>query len=113
MSAPDDEDLFDFGLGTLVMYLATSLAFLLCWGYAIHEYGWFIGLAFGWIPSAIIGIMLFGLTWVLFIYIPQKARPLLFLSRGAAILIKLCVWALIFFALYGVYRVARFLGLLG
>lgn len=113
MSAPDDEDLFGFGLGTLVMYLAVPFAFLLCWGYAIHEYGWYIGLAFGWIPSAIIAGMLFGLAWVLFFYIPTKAQPLLFLSRGAAILIKLCVWAFIFFALYGVYWVARFFGLLG
>ena len=44
------------------------LTFFGCWAYAVATYGWFLGLAFGWIPSAIIAAIagfLAGIFWPL------------------------------------------------
>jgi hypothetical protein len=38
-------------------FLIGGGTFLACWGYAIAAYGWFLGLAFGWVPSAIIAVI--------------------------------------------------------
>lgn len=51
----------------LISYIVLSgLIFLvsLFWGwiYAIEQYGFFLGFAFGWIPAAIIGLLL-GIGW--------------------------------------------------
>lgn len=35
-------------------FLVGGATFIGCWWYAISTYGWFLGLAFGWFPSAII-----------------------------------------------------------
>jgi len=32
--------------------------FFACWTYAVINYGWFIGIAFGWIPSGIITLLI-------------------------------------------------------
>ena len=32
----------------------SGIIFLACWVYAIAAYGWFLGLAFGWIPALLI-----------------------------------------------------------
>lgn len=41
-----------------------GIVFLGCWVYAIATWGWFLGLAFGWIPAAIIGAIA-GFLWPL------------------------------------------------
>ena len=33
------------------------ITFLWCWGYAISQWGWFIGLGVGWFPASIIAIL--------------------------------------------------------
>jgi hypothetical protein len=33
-----------------------------CWIYAIATYGWFLGLAFGWVPSGIIALIAMALS---------------------------------------------------
>ena len=38
----------------LVSALVAIIVFFGCWVYAVAEAGWFLGLAFGWIPSVII-----------------------------------------------------------
>ncbi|OQB72579.1 MAG: hypothetical protein BWX92_03588 [Deltaproteobacteria bacterium ADurb.Bin135] len=38
-------------------YLLLAGIFFACWTYAVINYGWFIGLAFGWIPSGIITLL--------------------------------------------------------
>lgn len=50
---------FVVGLGT----------FLGCWGYAISSWGWFLGLAFGWVPSVIIAIIAVVLSPLLFLFL--------------------------------------------
>lgn len=42
------------------------LVFLGAWAYAIATYGWFLGLALGWIPAAIIGALA-GAVWPLWV----------------------------------------------
>lgn len=37
--------------------LTVVLTFFGCWIYAIVAYGWFLGLALGWIPSLIIALI--------------------------------------------------------
>ena len=71
------------------------LTFLACWGYAVNEYGWFLGMAFGWIPSAIIAAMLGGVCWWAFVYIPWESPGLLFLSIGVAIIVQLASFAIL------------------
>ena len=43
-------------------WITGGLTFVGCWIYAIAEWGWFLGIAFGWIPSAIIGVIV-GVLW--------------------------------------------------
>ena len=40
--------------------LMALIIFFGCWIYAIASFGLFIGLAFGWIPAAIITILFYG-----------------------------------------------------
>lgn len=47
--------------------LTAIITFLGCWGYAIATWGWFVGLAFGWIPSIIIAIIAAALSPLLLI----------------------------------------------
>ena len=76
------------------------LTFLACWGYAVNEYGWFLGIAFGWIPSAIIAAMLGALCWWAFVYIPWNTPSLLFVTLVVAILVEIVVCAIIFGGLF-------------
>jgi hypothetical protein len=42
------------------------VTFLASWGYAIAEYGWFLGLGIGWFPAGVIALfaaLLLGLLW--------------------------------------------------
>lgn len=45
-------------------FLTGGVVFLGCWIYAIATWGWFLGIAFGWIPAAIIGVIA-GFLWPL------------------------------------------------
>jgi len=54
-----------YGLGGGVSAIST---FLFCWWYATYKYDWFLGIAFGWVPSAIIAALA-GFLWP-FIVIP-------------------------------------------
>ncbi len=58
-SAEDEYLEFVISIARVIFPLAT---FLGGWGYAIHEYGWFLGLAFGWIPSAILAVFAYFLA---------------------------------------------------
>lgn len=51
---------FSFFAGTVGV-----VAFFGCWIYAIATYGWFLGLAFGWIPSLMIATIAIALSPVL------------------------------------------------
>lgn len=35
-----------------------------CWAYAVYEYGWFLGLGLGWLPSIFIALAA-GFLWPL------------------------------------------------
>ena len=72
------------------------LAFLACWGYAVNEYGWFLGMAFGWIPSAIIAGMFGSLCWWAFIHIPWNTPSLILITVLVAVLVEI-VTAILFF----------------
>lgn len=71
------------------------MTFLFGWGYAIYQYGWFLGLAFGWVPAGIIAAIVGALFVFLIGFTPPPFRaPLVYaiaLSGDAAIL-------------YGLYR---------
>lgn len=41
-----------------------GLAFLGFWGHAVETYGWFLGLALGWIPALFLGAFV-GALWPL------------------------------------------------
>lgn len=51
MASDDDGYAIGAGITGLLVGIPT---FFGCWIYAVVEYGWFLGLAFGWIPSLII-----------------------------------------------------------
>ena len=54
------------------------VTFLGCWIYAIATYGWFLGLAFGWIPALIITIIITLLSPVIAILLLIAVIILLF-----------------------------------
>ena len=45
-------------------WITSVITFLGCWIYAIAQYGFFIGIGLGWIPSMIIAVIA-GLLWPL------------------------------------------------
>lgn len=45
--------------------LIAALVFVACWIYAVSSWGWLLGIAFGWLPSAIIAWMSSRAWWVL------------------------------------------------
>ena len=49
---------------TIGAWLTGVLVFLGCWLYCVAEYGFFVGVCAGWIPSAIVGVVA-GLLWPL------------------------------------------------
>jgi len=62
-----EDNSYAVGAG-IVGVLVGIVTFFGCWIYAIDTYGWFLGLAFGWIPSAIIAFIvgaLAGALWPL------------------------------------------------
>jgi hypothetical protein len=67
------------GIASLIItFIVTAVTFFGCWAYAIAEYGWFLGLALGWIPSLIIA----GITLV----IVQAISPALVILMALSIL---------------------------
>lgn len=63
------------------VFIVAALAFLPAWGYAIAQFGWFLGIAFGWIPAALFaGVM--GLLW-----------PLLAMLLGLAAIALFFLWS--------------------
>jgi hypothetical protein len=54
------------------------VSFFSCWIYAIVTYGWFLGLAFGWIPALIIAIIVTLLSPVIAILVLIAVIILLF-----------------------------------
>ena len=55
--------------------------FVLAWLYAVTQYGFFLGVGLGWIPAAVIGLVVGALWPVLLI-----AVPVLFALAGRGIL---------------------------
>jgi hypothetical protein len=71
------------GTGYKTALVVGPIVFICSWIYAISRWGWFLGIAFGWIPSLIIGfialiisrflwplvhlILIFGVTFVIYI----------------------------------------------
>ena len=45
-------------------WIVGIITFILCWIYCISEYGFLIGVSFGWFPSAIVGFIV-GALWPL------------------------------------------------
>lgn len=59
---------FDYILGGL----AAFVVFFGAWAYCVAEYGFLIGVSFGWFPSAICATLAFGLVrylWPIFILV--------------------------------------------
>ena len=56
------EDYNYWKIGSVLGVLVGGLTFLGCWLYAIQSWGWFLGIAFGWIPAAIIAVIVGLLT---------------------------------------------------
>lgn len=56
------EQWLSFGLNKAIGIIAATITFVGCWIYAVTAWGWFLGLAFGWIPAAIISVMAGFLT---------------------------------------------------
>jgi len=109
----DDDDGFDALMAfSLEGLLLVAVAFVACWVYAVHEYGWFLGLAFGWIPSAIIAAMLLGVFWVAYAYIPANAPSLKFVTLAVSCLAGLGTLAVIIALVYWGYRLLSALGTL-
>lgn len=82
--------------------IVLSAAFFGCWGYAIHEYGWFLGTAFGWIPSGIITALIVGVLWAAYIYIPANMPSLEFLTALVSITCGLASLTVVLGAIYWV-----------
>ncbi len=62
-------------------YVLGFLSFWACWIYAVFSFGWFLGIAFGWIPSLIIALIVvvggpfllfFGLLFLAYLYLAQN-----------------------------------------
>lgn len=49
--------------GRLLGALVAIVAFVVGWGSAVKSWGWLLGLAFGWIPAAIVAAMAGALAW--------------------------------------------------
>ena len=52
------------GLYFLGAFVVGGITFVIAWIYAIVTYGFFLGVGLGWIPAAIIGVVV-GLLWPL------------------------------------------------
>jgi hypothetical protein len=44
-------------IGAICGTLTALVTFLYSWYYAVENWGWLLGLAFGWIPAAIVALM--------------------------------------------------------
>ncbi len=88
-----------------MMLVVSIITVLGGWGYAIHEYGWFMGLAFGWIPASIIAAMILGVFWVVYFAIPKSAPNLIFVPTIVSFACRLGFVALIAYAVFWVLRV--------
>lgn len=53
-----------FGNGLLLSFVVSPVVFTLVWLAAISAWGWLLGLAFGWIPALLIGLMAGGVMIV-------------------------------------------------
>ena len=63
MSESDAEDAATKWIGRVLGVLAGAAVFLGGWFDAVSSWGWLLGLAFGWIPAAIVGAMAGVLVW--------------------------------------------------
>ena len=62
--------------------ITAFIIFIACWIYAIAAYGWFLGIAFGWIPSLIIAAIVGALWPLLALAIVAILVFLLWLSKA-------------------------------
>lgn len=53
--------------GWRVGFVTAPLSFIGSWIYCISEYGYLLGFGLGWLPSAILAAIVFGLTIVLWL----------------------------------------------
>lgn len=51
-------------VGFYVGCAVAVVSFLSGWIYAISSWGFFLGVAFGWLPAALVAIILGGLAWI-------------------------------------------------
>lgn len=51
--------------GAIFGGLVAVVVFLVGWGSAVNSWGWLLGLAFGWIPAAIVAAMAGAIAWAL------------------------------------------------
>jgi hypothetical protein len=58
--------------GVIGLFLVAPVVFIGCWIYCIANYGFLLGVGFGWLPSAIVAAFAFGLAMILW--------PMLFLG---------------------------------
>lgn len=61
MSSSEDDEYLEFVIA-IARVILPVVAFFGGWGYAINEYGWFLGLSLGWIPSAILAVFAYFLA---------------------------------------------------
>lgn len=54
-----------FKIGAVLGFIVGICTFFYGWWYAIAHWGWFLGVAFGWIPAGIIAVIVGFLTLLL------------------------------------------------
>lgn len=82
-----------------------AVAFFGCWWYSVSEYGWFLGVSLGWIPSAIIALMIAGIAWIAFVYIPEEAPSLRFITYLVSIIFDIGMLCLFLYGFFFVFRI--------
>lgn len=53
-----------FGIGLILGLFTSALTFLGSWIYCIITYGFLFGVGLGWLPSAIVAAVVFGVMYV-------------------------------------------------
>lgn len=74
-------------------WVCGGLTFFGCWIYAIATWGFLLGVAFGWIPAAIIAVII-GFIWPLlaFLVLAAAGALLVFTPEGKALFNRLPNW---------------------
>ena len=70
-----ESDEYEAAFLGITAFLLGLVTFVACWAYAIITWGWFLGLAFGWIPAGIIA------------YIVSMLTPFIILLLGVGVII--------------------------